>query len=243
MTFNVHSCSTGYEKIAATIERARPDVVALQEVDDGTRRAAGQNQVKHLADRLGYAFYAHIPATNLKGGAYGMGILSHHPIERIDTWSLPVPRGMEPRVVARATIRWGEQTIGVWKTHLSPMPMWSSLRAEQVAYVLRLMKGDANPKVLLGDMNDVASSKPVKLLQAALKDTWLEAGRGSAGTYPLPLSLGATFRYDYVLTSAEWHVRRAFVIRSDASDHYPVVADIELEGTEHPAQWASAAEG
>lgn len=229
MTFNIHSCSTGYEKIVATIRSVGPDLVALQEVDHGTRRAQGQNQAQDLAERLGYPYYAHIPATQLKGGAYGMGILSHHPIERIETWPLPVPRGMEPRVVARAVLRWGDRSISVWKTHLSPMPMWSSLRAEQVAYVLRLMKADRNPKVLLGDMNDIASSRPLRLLRTAMRDTWLEAGTGPAGTFPLPLSLGATFRYDYVMASDEWRIQRAFVVRSNASDHYPVVADITLE--------------
>lgn len=228
MTFNIHSCSAGYEKIVETIAGAHPDVVALQEVDLGTRRSEGQDQVRDLAERLGYPFYAHIPATTMKGGAYGMGILSLHPIAGIDTWPLPVPRGMEPRVVARAVIRLGERSISVWKTHLSPMPMWSSLRTEQVIRVLRLMEGDPRPKVLLGDMNDVASSKPIKLLLGQMQDSWLEAGSGAAGTYPLPMPLSPTLRYDYVLASKEWRIHRAFVIRSDASDHYPVVADLEL---------------
>ena len=57
--------------------------------------------------------------------------------------------------------------------------------------MLRLMAGDSRPGVLMGDMNDVASSTPIQLLSSRLNDAFLASGVGPAGTFPLPLGLGA----------------------------------------------------
>lgn len=226
MTFNIRSCHGGVEDVAATIRKARPDLVALQEVDRGTDRGGGGDQVERLAALTGLQHTTFVRTTSLHGGDYGIALLSRYPIERVDHWSLVVRPGMEPRAVARAILDVDGREVSVWKTHLTSMPMNSSIRAEQAAQILRLMRDDPRPRMLLGDMNDIASSEPVRLFSRHLTDAFATAGKGPSGTYPLPL--GATFRYDYVLTSSEIVVDRAFVLRSDVSDHYPVVADIEL---------------
>lgn len=229
MTFNIKSGEAGLERIAAVIRAAQPDVVALQEVDNGTRRCGGIDQAQALARLANLPWAVHVATTRLHGGDYGMALISRHPIRSLQRRRLPVDPGMEPRVVARAILDVDGTEISIYKVHLSPLPQRSRLRAEQAAIVARMVARERRPTIVLGDMNDVASSPAVRLLTRNLQDAWAEAGVGDAGTYPLPL-LGS-FRYDYVLASEAFEVRRAFVIAGDASDHHPVVADLALPAT------------
>lgn len=226
MTFNVKSCTLGIDRVAEAIRRAQPDIVALQEVDNGTTRAGGVDQARELAQKAGYPYARHVPATTMFGGEYGMAILSRFPITSLTRQRLPVEPGMEPRVVAHVVLEVGGTEVSLYKAHLSPMPQRSTLRAEQAAVVARLMAADPRPKILMGDLNDVATSPAVQLLTRRLQDSWAVAGHGHAGTYPLPLV--GTFRYDYVLPSSEFEVRQTFVMEGNASDHYPVVTDLAL---------------
>lgn len=226
MTFNVKSCTEGIERVAAAIRAAQPDVVALQEVDNGTTRAQGLDQARELAALVGMEHVAHIPATRMHGGDYGMALLSRLPIRKLSRHRLPVEDGMEPRIVAHAILDADGTEVSLYKTHLSPMPERGALRAEQADLVARLMARDHRPKILMGDLNDGASSAAVRRLTRNLQDTWAIAGKGRAGTYPLPVV--GTFRFDYVLASEHFEVRQTFVMPGDASDHYPVVSDLEL---------------
>ena len=93
LTYNVHSCvgvdgKLASERIARVIARAKPDVVALQELDVGRKRTGGEDQAKRIADYLEmqYHFYPHIHAEDEK---YGDAILSHLPLRIIKTGTLP----------------------------------------------------------------------------------------------------------------------------------------------------------
>ena len=226
MTFNVKSCAEGLEEVAAAIRAARPDVVALQEVDNGTTRAGGLDQARELARLLDFPYATHIPTTQLHGGDYGMALLSRVPVKSLERRPLPVARGLEPRVIARAILDVGGTEVSLYKAHLSAMPQWGKLRAEQAELVARMIAADPRPAILVGDMNDTASSAAVRVLSSRLRDTWLEAGKGPAGTYPLPLI--GSLRYDYVFASDEFEVRRTVVMQGKASDHHPVVSDLRL---------------
>ncbi|MDB4778333.1 endonuclease/exonuclease/phosphatase family protein, partial [bacterium] len=85
LTYNIHHGRAmdgqfDYERLAATIAKLKPDVVALQEVDNKTERASGVDQAKRLGELLemnhvfGNALY-------FSGGQYGEGVLSRFPIK------------------------------------------------------------------------------------------------------------------------------------------------------------------
>ena len=226
MTFNVKSCAEGLDQVAAAIRAAKPDVVALQEVDNGTTRSGGVDQARELARRLDFPWAVHIPTTQMYGGDYGMALLSRVPIKSLERRPLPVPRGLEPRAVARAILDVGGTEIALYKAHLSPMPQRGRLRAEQATVVARMIAAETRPVILVGDFNDTATSGAVRILSSHLQDAWLAAGTGPAGTFPLPLV--GSLRYDYVLASREFEIQRARVLPGDASDHHPVVADLQL---------------
>ncbi|MDY7227645.1 endonuclease/exonuclease/phosphatase family protein [Hyalangium rubrum] len=235
MTFNIQSGVRGLEGVAEVIRQARPDIVALQEVDRGSRRAQGQDQAAVLAERTGLMYQAHFRTTDLFGGAYGIALLSRFPVEALAQYPLPVPRGAEPRTVVHAVMQVGGREVSIYLTHLIRQPFNSDIRMRQSAIITALLAKDSRPKLLMGDLNDGPDSRTVRLLRRDLTDVFAASGQGAEGTYPLPLPFSPALRIDYVLASEAFVPLRSQVLRVAASDHYPVIADVRLkEAPEEP---------
>lgn len=229
MTFNIQSAKRGLDGVATVIRAAAPDIVALQEVDVGSRRAHGLNQAAELAARTGLSHHVHFRTTELHGGAYGVALLSRFPIVSHAQYPLPVSKGSEPRTLGHVVLEVDGREVSVYATHLTQRPFNADVRKRQSVAILKHLEQDARPKVLMGDLNDDPDSIPVRLLRRELTDAFAATGQGPAGTYPLPLFL-PTLRIDYVLSDEAFAPRASRVLRVDASDHYPVVADLHLKG-------------
>jgi endonuclease/exonuclease/phosphatase family metal-dependent hydrolase len=228
MTFNIQSAIRGMDGVAEVIRSSAPDIVALQEVDVGSRRSQGLDQTQELARRTGLPYYAHFRTTDIHGGAYGVGILSRFPLESVRQHPLPVHGGDEPRTLAHALLKVNGQEVSVYVTHLTRRPFNGSIRVRQSAAIMKVMEADARPKLLLGDMNDTPDSGSIRLFKRELRDVFALRGEGSADTYPLPVI--PNLRIDYVLACEHFMPKSSRVLRVKASDHYPVVADITLLG-------------
>jgi endonuclease/exonuclease/phosphatase family metal-dependent hydrolase len=118
--------------------------------------------------------------------------------------------------------------VSVYITHLTNGGDRSELRMRQVRFIQLLMSRDPRPKVLMGDLNDGPDSPAVLALTRRLSDAFARSGHGSAETYPLPLFL-PDLRLDYVMASPELKPVQSFVVQRVASDHFPLVADLELQ--------------
>ncbi len=70
------------ERIARILEAHDPDVVLLQEVDEGVPRSREMNLARELAGWLGYRHLAIGHNVTLRKGRYGNATLSRHPIQR-----------------------------------------------------------------------------------------------------------------------------------------------------------------
>ncbi|ATB28947.1 endonuclease/exonuclease/phosphatase family protein [Melittangium boletus] len=226
MTFNIQSGLRGLDKVAEVIRSAAPDIVALQEVDVGSVRAGGKNQPAVLAELTGLPHHSHFRTTMLWGGDYGVALLSRFPLVSVEQHPLPVVTGAEPRTVARAVLDVRGQEVSVYVTHLTRRPFNDSVRIRQTAAILALMAKDPRPKLLMGDMNDTPESSSLRLFKRELRDVFALRGEGPAITYPLPII--PSLRIDYVLACDQFMPRRGKVLNVNASDHYPVVAEVTL---------------
>jgi endonuclease/exonuclease/phosphatase family metal-dependent hydrolase len=241
MTFNIESGERGLEGVAKVIRGARPDIVALQEVDLGSRRAGGLDQTAVLSERTGLPYHAHFRTTDLDGGAYGIALLSRLPLEALEQYPLPVPPGAEPRTVVHALVQVDGREVSVYLTHLIRRPFNGEARVRQSALIAGMLARDARPKLLMGDFNDDPDSLPVRLLRRELTDVVAASGQGSEGTFPLPLPFSPALRIDYVLACDDFVPLRSQVLHVGASDHYPVIADVRLK--EAPAATAACLGG
>jgi endonuclease/exonuclease/phosphatase family metal-dependent hydrolase len=229
MTYNIKSATRGMEGVAEVIREAGPDIVALQEVDRGSRRAGGLDQAAELARATGLPYHAHFRTRDMFGGAYGIALLSRFPVEAMEQYPLPMSQGGEPRTVAHALLKVGGQEVSVYITHLVHPPFRGRLRLRQSVLIASLLERDTRPKILMGDFNDGPDSTAVRLLRRNLKDVFDTSGTGPSGTFPLPLPFLPSVRIDYVLACDSFTPLRSRVLRVEASDHYPVVADVRLK--------------
>lgn len=238
MTYNVHSCigmdgKLDVERIARVIARARPDVVALQELDVGRSRTAGMDQAHLIAHYLEMEFHFH-PALHLEEERYGDAILTHLPQRLVKAGPLPGLDDkplLEPRGALWVAIELHGKEIQVINTHLGLNPR------ERMAQVAALLGSDwlahdrcREPIILCGDFNALPSSAVCRRLAGRLKDVQIEAqGHRPKGTYS---SRFPGIRIDHIFTGPGLEVTDIEIPASElarrASDHLPLIAEIRL---------------
>jgi endonuclease/exonuclease/phosphatase family metal-dependent hydrolase len=129
----------------------------------------------------------------------------------------------EQRGLLEVKVAAPEAAVTVFCTHWG---LSADERAVQAAETAALVNASAFPKLVCGDLNDVEESPSVAgfLSSASLRDLARDAG-APAPTFP---SDAPAKRIDYVLGTADVRAVRAAVVDSPASDHRPVVVEVEL---------------
>src|SRR5690606_13014743 len=120
-----------------------------------------------------------------------------------------------------------------WNTHIDFRPD-DVERLSNVAEIREhLSRADA-PVILVGDFNDHPASRVYAAMAESFTDAWSAGGDGDGSTFP---GRGNARRIDYIWISrgAPIEVRSVRVVRSDASDHWPVIAELEWTGVPEAA--------
>ena len=230
MTYNIH-VGVGMDKkldlqrIADVINREHPDLVGLQEVDRGVKRTEGKDEIAELA-KMTEMHYAFAHNLDYQGGQYGVAILSRFPIGAIDHRKYENRREAERRGMIRVEVDVGGKTVNFVTTHLDYQYEDGRLfEAEQMLKFLVDIKG---PLIVVGDFNDEPSGVAYKLMLTGFEDTWMRNRSEAAGlTFPADKPVK---RIDYVFTRQSDRVKskKAWVVNTLASDHIPVVVELEI---------------
>jgi|SRR5262245_38616628 len=229
LTYNIHH-GEGMDgrfdlnRIAAVMKTARPDLVALQEVDLHTARAGGVNQLEELA-RLMDMHAEFGKAMNYDNGGYGVAILSRWPLLTVENDPLPFTPEREPRTALTVQLRPGPDgpLIRFTSTHFD-QGRDQEVRLEEATRLNELVARDQAPSILGGDTNARPGTGAMKILE----DQWT-----SALSQDMEPTGRTGPRNDYVLyrPAACWRVIETAVIDDRiASDHRPVLAVLEWTG-------------
>lgn len=221
MTYNVHSCidmqkKNSLNEVAELIKKEKPAVVGVNEIESFSPRTRFANQPRRLAasrDML----CAYGPTLKLGPiGFFGNAILSRYPIYDKTNYRLPGSR--EPRCCLKTLLRIQEGLVTVFSTHLG---LNREERTGQIAELAWLVAREKNPVILMGDFN--CGTDQLAPLYEMLVDT----GElfGARPTYPFDNPID---RIDYILISREIKCKDLYSTYSQASDHLPVIADLEL---------------
>jgi len=237
LTYNIHH-GAGMDgkidlpRIAQVIKKAKPDLVALQEVDNKTTRAKGVDQAAELG-RLTGMHVTFGKAMDYAGGQYGEAILSRYLLANIKVHELPFVKGCEPRAALAATIRVaadGPEILFVG-THLEHAN--KEVRLSQARALSDIIEKDSPPAILAGDLNAVPDSPPIK----SLLEHWTDATADRPEpTFP---SDKPRVKIDYVLfrPAGAWRVVEKQVVDEPvASDHRPVLVVLEYVVAESPVR-------
>lgn len=237
MTYNVHRCigrggRASIEDVTRVCGEARPDLVALQELDaPETDDAAGAHHARDLARDLGMTLL--FCRTLRRGvGAYGHALLSRSPLELVRVTTFPAASpAAEPRGAIWARTEIGGRTLEVVSTHLGIARRDRRGQSEELVGHAWLGSSKMGPhRVLCGDLNAIPNATTYRRFASRMRDVQrLARGHRPAPTFPSALPF---LRLDHVFVSDHVRVRGVEVPRDArarrASDHLPLIVDLEL---------------
>lgn len=233
MAYNIHIASppsikpdfsfTDLDAVADVINREKPDLVSLQEVDKYTARSGKQS---HQANDLGAktGMYAHFAdAVDRSEGVQGVAILSKYPIKKADQYKLPVPQGSkgETRSIALVIVEIAGKDVLFCSTHIDHMS--DETRQFQVNQILTILaKYKGYPIIFSGDLNMQPNSPVFKSFDGVLNPS-----TNQLLTFP---SVKPKLILDYILFNNQFNDAFTFkryytVDEKYASDHLPLVAE------------------
>lgn len=228
------------ERVVRILHHHGPDVVLLQEVDDGAPRSRHLDMARVLAAELGFAHFAVGHNVSLRRGRYGNATLSRFPILRERNIDLSIAgswirRGCQHTSIA---VQAGRPALEVFNLHLGLSARERDRQVELLARSSELagLGADA-PCLVAGDFNDWRS-----LLRPALTDglgfacaTDRRPARLRRSGRPLPLLTFPSFSPRGGLDRIYYRgplqlvgVRRCRLqVSRVASDHLPVIAEFQ----------------
>ncbi len=241
MTYNIHSCigmdkKVDLERIARVIGHAAPDIVALQEVDNGLPRTYHQDQAGMLADMLDMKSFF-FPLVKNGRQEYGLAVLSRFTCTDVQYDCLPkldskLKFNLEPRGCMQMSFQTPAGTVVSINTHLSLYWLERQLQMNSLTGT-ECLAGlpPASAVIFCGDLNAGFPSPVYRRLSRVLSDVQkgLQNRSRPRATFPARRPL---IRLDHIFVSSRFEILEVLVPRTAdtrlASDHLPVVADLEL---------------
>jgi endonuclease/exonuclease/phosphatase family metal-dependent hydrolase len=243
MTYNIHRAigvdrRFSPERMIRIIESHEPDILLLQEVDDGVPRSRELDLARDLAARLGYPYVAVGHNVALRKGRYGNATLSRHPILRernIDlTIGLWKRRGCQHTAIVLNGHVGRSHRLEVFNLHLGLSGHQRELQVALLARSRELASLATTDVACLvgGDFNDWRSRlQPLFTLGLKFRSATDRSlsGKWPIPTYPAFLPRGPLDNIYYrgplrLLSARRCQLRLARI----ASDHLPIVADFEI---------------
>jgi endonuclease/exonuclease/phosphatase family metal-dependent hydrolase len=254
ITYNIHhgegmDKKFGVERIAKLLMAEKPDIVALQEVDQGTKRASRVDQPAEFARLMGMKV---VFGRNIAydGGGYGTAVLTRLPIRSKESVKLksfypPTKENPEQRGVQVIELgEKGEPGFLFLCTHLDFRPAEDERMASAKTINELVRKRGGEPAIIAGDFNATRESGPIR----EFEKEWVVAGGEMESAKPqadgraTENRLSALLTYpadlpdrwiDYVLyrPAERWKVVEVRVLdEAVASDHRPVLAVLRRIG-------------
>lgn len=221
MSYNVRNCRgmddvVDYARVAAVINKHRPAVVALQELDSATQRSNGVVVLDTLAVLTGM-YKCFSPSIDFQGGKYGVGLLSAE--KPIGYQVFPLPGREEKRSLLVVEF----DKYFFCSTH------WTLTREDRITTAQRVnqvLASLSKPVLIAGDFNAGPDTPEIALML----EKWVMLNQPDIPTIP---SENPTRCIDFIFGSRtpgiSWEVLQTSVGQEPvASDHLPVLARVRM---------------
>jgi endonuclease/exonuclease/phosphatase family metal-dependent hydrolase len=217
-------------RLAEVIKAAKPDLVALQEVDVGVKRSGRVHQLQKLGELTGLtARYG--PTQHYEGGLFGNAVLTRLPILDEHIQPLPYTEATPelqtyPRGALVITVQAPDgKPLRFISTHFQHNVPEDRVEEAKAVNTLFAAESEHQRTILAGDFNSTPDAEPISILEQRWTHAIDEARAPSAP------SVKPKSRIDYVFfrAAAEFRVVSSEVLpEAMASDHRPVLAVLEL---------------
>jgi endonuclease/exonuclease/phosphatase family metal-dependent hydrolase len=216
--------------LGVLLDRARADMIGLQEADAASRWSGGFDHVAFLAENTAYPCAAHGIHASSFLYRFGTALLSPHPLQGSFVHSFAPSPPTTTKGFTLAALNWnpGNRLADPLRVKFASVHLdfsRRSVRRAQTQAMIRLLSGIEGPMILMGDFNTDwrTEDSSLRLLAEGLDLGAYEPHAGDLSTYG---DEGA--RLDWILVSSQLEFRRYAVYPDVVSDHHAVAADIAL---------------
>ena len=227
-----------FDAVCDELRKIDADIVGLQELDRfSTRCGSDVDQLKRLAEELGYPYYYYtmtVPSYG-EGSEYGHGILSRYMIQKSESFMFKdFPGnidGTEPRGFSRSEIKIGDKTLVFYNCHLANH---SDMQMLNITTMMEKDMKKGNYAVVTGDMN----AWPWQLAKGIDSEfcTMLNTEEGEQHTVYQPSKDGTITSIDNIVVTNNldyyWDDEKKtgiVVTYTPASDHLPIYTKINFK--------------
>jgi endonuclease/exonuclease/phosphatase family metal-dependent hydrolase len=245
------------QKMLELIREYQPDIACFQEMVGADSIAKAINYIPDILQQTGFENYHYSWNPKLDFDAnhhFGIIIFSRHPIINKQTISF-LPRDYNS-IFQYADIVKGQDTIRVFNVHLQSLkfsndnlkyiddPSIKDAAAvkESKSIISKLKKGFVKrgvqaerirdeinkspyPVIVCGDFNDLPNSYAYSIIGKDLNNVFEQKGSGLGRTYS---GISPTLRIDNIFTGKKMEVLQYNRIAKKLSDHFPVIADVQM---------------
>ncbi len=211
--------------ISDIIKKYNPDIIGLNEVYNDINKKVTVEQVKYIAQKLGYKYcYFGRAITILETIDYGNAIISRYPIEDVKVHMIEDPIikdenvHYETRNIIDTKININGEIINVFVTH---MGLATTEQKNGIDKLISLI--DDEKIVIVGDFNMEEDNENIKRLSNIVDNTSYLFDDIKL-SFP---SINSKIKIDYIFTK-NLKVKEAKILNEVGSDHLPVIAKIEL---------------
>jgi endonuclease/exonuclease/phosphatase family metal-dependent hydrolase len=241
-------------KMFDLIKQQDADVLCLQEFHTSTLPDFYDN-ITPIQKELNYPYFYFSFDTDGDDLFYSSIIFSRYPI--IDSGFIRYPRPTLPDVLLHADIKVNNDTFRLYTTHLQSLQLGKrdyekinkiksvedsmlsnsrsilsklkrgiSNRSIQADIISEMLEDSPHPVLLCADLNDVPNSYTYHTVRGNMQDAFLKKGFGIGRTFT---GLSPTLRIDYIFADNHFKIKQFNRIVKNLSDHYMLVADVQLK--------------
>jgi len=234
-SYNIHKCRgldrrVKPERVLKVIRELEADVVGLQEIMNVNSDDPQVGQARYLAEELSEHAWCFAENRILRGGPYGNMTLSRFPITCFRNYDVTWKK-CERRGCLRADLSLGEKTtVHFFNVHLGTGFIERRHQARKLVSTDILQHAKIRgPKIVAGDFNEWTRGLATRLMGENFKSIDLKRFLKSRRTYPgiLPFLHLDDIYFDHCFELRHFHLHRSRTALV-ASDHLPIVADLEL---------------
>ncbi|PRY54492.1 endonuclease/exonuclease/phosphatase family metal-dependent hydrolase [Arcticibacter pallidicorallinus] len=256
MTYNVHAFDEAFretsqsKKVLDLIERIQPDIACLQEYHGVPDHFNPTDSLKRILNT------PHFHHAKFNGGGLGLAIFSKYPI--VGTGLIKFSEDGDGNHGVYIDVIKNDKTFRIYTVHLESIRLRQDQlnymsqvikgktkqlrpskkiggqlrraffeRAGQVDIVKQHIATCPYPYIVCGDFNDPPSSYAFNEMAEGMQSTYRKKG---SGLYAVTLHKGfLRYQIDHILVSKNFDVYSHVIIPEQASDHYPVYADLALK--------------
>ena len=241
-------------KMMDLLKEQDADILCLQEFQTSDNPDFYDN-LSYVQKELGYPYFTFSFDEDGDRHYYSSAIFSRYPI--IDSGRIRYPRPTLPDVLLHADIKTEQDTIRIYTTHLQSLQLRKSdyekinkikgiedsllmnsrtivskikrgftNRSIQANIISQLLGDSPYPVLFCGDLNDIPNSYTYFTIRGSMQDAFLKKGFGAGRTFA---ALSPTLRIDYIFADRQFRIRQFNRLVKNYSDHYMIVADVELK--------------